>query len=167
MNNSFRTIVGGRSSEQHDRNNFPRGIEILLKKAKVDMRFKILLLKNPLKAAKSIDLNLKENEKKIIENTPKSILEIMIQNTFVPKHHVKTFLTAKTAAMLALILTSTTLTPLYGGSKGVEADEIVHEDYIQVAEERMGVVQDALEQLKRDQGAYPSTEEWLSALNPL
>ena len=91
----------------------------------------------------------------------------MIQNTFVPKHHVKTFLTAKTAAMLALILTSTTLTPLYGGTKGVEADEIVHEDYIQVAEERMGVVQDALEQLKRDQGAYPSTEEWLSALNPL
>ena len=167
MNNSFRTIVGGRSSEQHDRNNFPRGIEILLKKAKVDMRFKILLLKNPLKAAKSIDLNLKENEKKIIENTPKSILETMIQNTFVPKHHVKTFLTAKTAAMLALILTSTTLTPLYGGTKGVEADEIVHEDYIQVAEERMGVVQDALEQLKRDQGAYPSTEEWLSALNPL
>jgi len=167
MNNSFRTIVGGRSSEQQDRNNFPRGIEILLKKAKVDMRFKILLLKNPLKAAKSIDLNLKENEKKIIENTPKSILETMIQNTFVPKHHVKTFLTAKTAAMLALILTSTTLTPSYGGTKGVEADEIVHEDYIQVAEERMGVVQDALEQLKRDQGTYPSTEEWLSALNPL
>jgi hypothetical protein len=172
MSSNFKTIVGGRSSDHRDRNNFPRGIEILLKKAKVDMQFKTLLLKNPLKAAKSIDLTLKEHEKKIIKNTPKSILETMIQNTFVPKHHVKTFLTAKTAAMLALILTSTTLVPSHAGEpggipKGIEADEIVHEDYIQVAEERMGMVQNALEQYKLDQGTYPSTEEWLSVSNPL
>lgn len=168
MNNSFRTIVGGRSAEYHDRNNFPRGIEILLKKAKVDIQFKTLLLKNPLAAAKSIDLNLKENEKKILENTPKSILETMIQNTFVPKHHVKTFLTAKTAAMLALILASTVLVPSYaGGTKGVEAEDIIRYDYIQVAEERMGTVQDALEQYKLDHGTYPSTEWWLKDDNPL
>jgi len=166
MSSSFRTIVGGRSKEHRDRNNFPRGIEILLKKAKVDTQFKTVLLKDPLEAANSIELELKENEKKILENTPKPLLETMIENTFVPKHHVKTFLTAKTAAMLALILASAVIAPTYLSSAGVEEEtETVEEIYL--AEERMRAIQDALEQYKLDNGTYPSTEEWLSVSNPL
>lgn len=168
MDNKFRTIVGGRSSEHRDKNNFPRGIEILLKKAKVDCQFRTLLLKNPVKAAKSIDLDLNESEKKIVESTTKPMLERMMQNTFVPKHHVKTFLTSSAAAMLALVLTSTALvSSSAAGTKGEEAEAIMYEDHFQVAEERMGVVQDALEQYKRDYGTYLSTEEWISASNPL
>ena len=166
MNSSFRTIVGGRSEEYRDRNNFPRGIEILLKKSKVDTQFKTKFLKDPLEAAISIQLELKANEKKILENTPKPLLETMIENTFVPKHHVKTFLTAKTAAMLALILASTVIAPTYLSSAGVQEEtETVEEIYL--AEERMRAIQDALEQYKLDYGTYPSTEEWLSVSNPL
>ena len=166
MNSGFRTIVGGRSSEQRARNNFPRGIEILLKKAKVDSRFQKLFLEDPLEAAQSIELELKPNEKKILENTPKSLLEVMIENTFVPKHHVKTFLTAKTAAMLALILASAAVRPTYLSSMGVEV-ETEDVEKIHASEERMREVQNALEQYKLDHGTYPSTEEWLGVSNPL
>jgi type II secretory pathway pseudopilin PulG len=168
MNSGFRTIVGGRSSEHHDRNNFPRGIEILLKKAKVDTQFKKVLLRSPLEAAKSIELNLKENEKKILENTPKPLLETMIENTFVPKHHVRTFLTAKTAAMLALVLASTVVVPSYANAtKGERAVMEEKVSLYQLTEERMAAIQNALEQYKQDNGAYRSTDKWLSTSNPL
>jgi len=171
MKNRFKTIVGGRSQEYHDLNNFPRGIEILLKKAKVDIQFQTLFLENPLAAAKSIDLDLKENEKKILTNTLKPVLKTMIKNTFVPKHHVKTFLTAKTAAMITLILASTVLVPSYaGGTKGVEAEPLeakVESSLFQLTKERMAAIQDALEQYKHDHGTYPSTEEWLKTQNTL
>ena len=45
MKDKLRTIVGGRSTEHSEQNNFPRGIEILLKKAKVDLDFQKIFLK--------------------------------------------------------------------------------------------------------------------------
>ncbi len=39
MDKYFRTIVGGRSTAYQGLKNFPRGIEILLKKVKVDHQF--------------------------------------------------------------------------------------------------------------------------------
>ena len=167
MDNKFRTIVGGRSTDHRDRNNFPRGIEILLKKAKVDNQFRALLLKNPIEAAKSIDLDLNDNEKKIVESTSKFMLERMVKNIFVPKHHVKTFATSNVAAMLALVLASTALIPTHAGAeRGNGAEAIEYEDDFQVAEEKMGVIQEVLEQYKLDHGTYLSTEEWLSESNP-
>lgn len=171
MKDGFKTIVGGRSAEYRDRNNFPRGIEILLKKAKVDVEFQKLFLENPLAAAGSIDLDLKESEKKILKNTLKPVLKTMINSTFVPKHHVKTFLTAKTAAMIALVLASIVTVPAHAGgnaTKGVEAEPAEEQATIfQITEERMAEVQEAMEQYKHDHGIYPSTEEWLKTQNPL
>ncbi len=120
MKDGFKTIVGGRSAEYRDRNNFPRGIEILLKKAKVDVEFQKLFLENPLAAAGSIDLDLKESEKKVLKNTLKPVLKTMINSTFVPKHHVKTFLTAKTAAMIALVLASIVTVPAHAGGNATK-----------------------------------------------
>ncbi len=169
MKDGFKTIVGGRSAEYRDRNNFPRGIEILLKKAKVDVEFQKLFLENPLAAAGSIDLDLKESEKKVLKNTLKPVLKTMINSTFVPKHHVKTFLTAKTAAMFVLVLTSTVLVPSYDLlSTGIPEEPLEEQTSLhQVTQERMAAVQDALEQYKFDHDTYPSTEEWLKNQNPL
>ena len=148
MKDGFKTIVGGRSAEYRERNNFPRGIEILLKKAKVDVEFQKLFLENPLAAAGSIDLDLKESEKKVLKNTLKPVLKTMINSTFVPKHHVKTFLTAKTAAMLVLVMASTVLVPTYGhGTKGETVEPLEEQaSLFQLTQERMAAVQDALEQ---------------------
>jgi hypothetical protein len=174
MKYGFKTIVGGRSAEQRDQNNYPRGIEILLKKAKVDPAFQKLFLEDPLAAAKSIDLDLKESEKKILKNTLKPVLKTMIDNTFVPKHHVKTFLTAQTAAVLAFVLTSCVTTDFWEEPKtfGIEApSEKIHVEKmiyrIEITEKRLASVQNALEQYKLDHGSYPSTEEWLRTTNPL
>jgi hypothetical protein len=167
MKDKLRTIVGGRSAEYHDQNNFPRGIEILLKKAKVDLEFQKLVLENPLAAAESIDLDLKENEKKILSHTLKPVLKTMIDRTFVPKHHVNTFLTAKTAAMIALVLASTVVVPSYGATRGVREKIETQESLYQLVEERMAAVQNALEQYWYDHGTYPSTEAWLENDNPL
>ena len=73
MNDERRTIVGGRSRSDLLVSNFPRGIEILLKKASVDSGFYTLLLQNPLRAARSIELDLKPVEIDILNNTDKHI----------------------------------------------------------------------------------------------
>ena len=78
MNRHFRTIVGGRSTAYQGLKNFPRGIEILLKKAKVDRQFRKMLLQDPINAARSIELNLQDNETRILANIPKSVLNTMI-----------------------------------------------------------------------------------------
>ncbi|MCK5198183.1 MAG: hypothetical protein KAR21_07525 [Spirochaetales bacterium] len=84
MNDERRTIVGGRSRSDRLIRNFPRGIEILLKKASVDSEFRKSLLNNPSAAARSISLDLKPVEINILNNTPKSVLQKMITNTRVP-----------------------------------------------------------------------------------
>lgn len=168
MEKHFRTIVGGRSAAYEGLKKYPRGIEILLKKANVDTKFQELFLQDPLAAADSIELTLQENERKILVNTPKSVLKSMIQNTFVPKQQIKTFLTQKAPAMLALVIASTAILSAgdLDATKGITADEIIEYE-MEEATDKMAVLQSALEQYKFDNGEYLSTEQWLAVTNPL
>ena len=90
----------------------------------------------------------------------------MIANTRVPKQQVKTFRTAKTAAVLALVLSSTVVMPTLA-SAGIEVSPSPGIEQAELAKERMAAVQEALEQYRKDHGTYPSTEEWLIQNNPL
>ena len=170
MKKIFKTIVGGRSATYQSPDGFPRGIEILLKKAKVDPEFRDFLLQDPVAAAQGIGLDISDNEKRILENTPRDTIGKMVETTFVPKQHVSTFLNAKTAAMLSLVLTSSVIMPFYANSGGVSASERVMveppETMAELAEQRLRNVQEALEQFKADTGFYPSTAAWLKG-NPL
>lgn len=164
------TIVGGRSIRSRGRNDAPRGVEILLKKAKVDPHFRALLEKDAVAAASSIGLEFSDTEKSVLASTPAVTLRTMVEHTFVPRHHVRTFLTRNAAAMLALVLASTVLQPTRasGGvevkAKPQEAQEVTLQE---LAIDRMGVVQQALEEFKRVHRRYPSTEEWYLGVHPL
>ncbi len=166
MNVERRTIVGGRSRSDRLFGDFPRGIEILLKKACVDSAFRKLVLQDPLTAGQSIALDLKPLEINILNNTPRSVLQRMIANTRVPKQHVKTFRTARTAAVLALVLSSTVVMPTLaaGGMEALPSPGIEQEE---LAKERMTAVQEALEAFRKEHGRYPETKEWSEIPNPL
>jgi hypothetical protein len=166
MRKDLKTIVGGRSAAYQSPDGYPRGIEILLKKAKVDLEFRRLFLQDPLAAARAIELDVSDSEKKILLNTPGDIIGKMVENTFVPKHHVSTFLSATTAAMLSLVLASVAVMPAYG--TGITTEPLQEEPSSMelLAEQRMKSVQEALEQYRTDHGSYPSTIEWVTG-NPL
>lgn len=163
--NEFRTIVGGRSRGNRMVGAYPRGIEILLKKARADPAFRGQLLQDPLNAAVSISLELSERETKTLKSTPQKILETMIANTRIPKQHVRAFKTAKTAAVLALLLGSTAVVPSVA-SAGQEAMPEPSVELVELAEQRMAAIQDALEAFRNDHGRYPSTDEWLDTASP-
>jgi hypothetical protein len=165
MEKNLKTIVGGRSTPCRDSVGFPRGIEILLKKAKVDPRFRKLLLQDPVAASRSIELSLEDSEKKILLNTPGEVIEKMVESSFVPKHHVSTFMNARAAAMLSLVLATSVLVPGHA-SAGVEAtpepDQEQLESKEQLIKARMAIIQEALEHYKSDYGVYPSTLAWVT-----
>ena len=159
MNDERRTIVGGRSRSDRLVGDFPRSIEILLKKASVDSVFNQLLLRDPLNAAQSIALDLKPVEINILTNTSISILQRMISNIRVPKQHIKIFRTGTIAAIFAVLMSTTVVSPLLAvGEMDLPEQSIDQEE---LARERMIVVQGALEAYKNDQGTYPSTSAWL------
>ena len=83
MKKGFKTIVGGRSASYQSPGSYPRGIEILLKKAKVDLEFRRLFLQDPPAAARAIELDVSDNEKNILLNTPGDVIGKMVENTFV------------------------------------------------------------------------------------
>lgn len=166
MNVERRTIVGGRSRSDRLVGDFPRGIEILLKKACVDSAFRKLVLQDPLIAGQSIELDLKPLEINILKNTPRSVLQAMIANTRVPKQHVKTFQTARTAALLALVLSCTAVMPTLAAG-GIEESPSQGIQQVELAKERMTAVQEALEAFRKEHGRYPETKEWLEMPNPL
>ena len=114
MEKNFKTIVGGRSEPFRNPDGFPRGIEILLKKAKVDPDFRLLLLRDPVAAAGSIELDISDSEERSLLSTYPQIIEKMVENTFVPKHHVSAFRNARSAAVLSLVLVSTVAAPAFG-----------------------------------------------------
>lgn len=72
MGGSRSTTVGGRAGGHGRLKDFPRGIEVLLKKATVDPGFRELLLRDPFAAADSIELSLQDSERRILVNTPES-----------------------------------------------------------------------------------------------
>lgn len=199
MGSKFKTIVGGRSKASYLNTPFSKGIEILLKKGKVDNIFKDLLIKDPLLAASSIELKLTENEEKVIKSIPKSILRNIINNIFVEKQHRKTFLKKNAAVIFALLISTGTINTLIADNDEVllppddvikevnieKMDLIIHnkaaipfDDFeieaIEVPIEKIDIniinmnnIQFALEEYKKDNETYPSTELWESEINPI
>ena len=101
----------------------------------------------------------------ILAHTSKSVLQTMIQNTHVPKQHIKTFLTQRAPAMLALVLASS-IALTGGGTKGITAEEMIEYEQ-EYATEKMAIIQNALEHFREDHGGYTSTAQWLEVTNPL
>jgi hypothetical protein len=165
MKEESRTIVGGRPGGERTAGDFPRGVEILLKKAKADPQFCELLLQEPVAAAQSLSLWLSEGETRMLRSIPKSLMETMVAHTVLPRHHIKIFQNAKTAGVLALLLASTVVMPSFA-SAGVETPPALLVEQ-RLAREKMEEVQKALEVYRKEHGRYPSTSEWLEIPNPL
>lgn len=82
---------------------FPRGIEVLLKKAAVDPEFRALLLDDLEKAAEMIALELDPVERSMLKTMPPKQLAIIIDRTTVPQAQRRAFLGTAAAAMLAAL----------------------------------------------------------------
>lgn len=83
--------------------SFPRGIEVLIKKAAVDAEFKQLLLAKREEAAREIALELNPTEVLLLRAVPADQLEGIIARTTVPPEHRRAFLGKVAAAMLAAL----------------------------------------------------------------
>jgi len=164
MGGSRSTTVGGRAGGHGRLKDFPRGIEVLLKKATVDPGFRELLLRDPFAAADSIELSLQDSERRILVNTPKAVLAAMIRNTFVPRQHAASFLRQKAPALLLLLVASTVALDAEG-TKGVDPAPFAYarED----ATDKMVLIQKALEQYKTEHGSYPTTRSGCRPRIPL
>lgn len=97
----------------------PRGIEVLVKKASVDARFKELLVEKRAEAAREIDLKLDPAERAILNNTPKRQLEAIISRTKVSWKDRAVFLGRTATVMLAALSTVAMTT---GCTKGNRPD---------------------------------------------
>lgn len=99
-----RTIVGGRPPARGgSMAGVPRGIEVLLRKAKVDSSFHDSFLADPVEAAKSIGLGLADSERAILSAVPASTLAAMVERIEVPEEHRSVFRGTAAAAMLSLV----------------------------------------------------------------
>ena len=99
-----RTIVGGRPpSRGGDMSGIPRGIEVMLRKAKVDDAFREAFLADPMAAAKTIDLDLAETERAILSAVPAATLADMVDRIEVLEEHRSVFKGRTAAAMLSLV----------------------------------------------------------------
>jgi len=98
------TIVGGRPPGSGQQvGAIPRGIEVLIKKASIDPRFKQLLLEQRAGAAESIGLVLDPAEEMMLRAVPDEQLEAVIAQTHVPQDHRRAFLGTAAAVMLTAI----------------------------------------------------------------
>jgi len=98
------TIVGGRPPERRKSSTgFPLGIEVLLKKASVDRKFRKALLEKRSAVAVEIGLDLSPSEAATLDNVPRSHIEKIIDRTSVPDEQRRVFLGKVAAAMLALL----------------------------------------------------------------
>ncbi|MFO8010143.1 MAG: hypothetical protein R6U89_04945 [Dehalococcoidia bacterium] len=171
MRDAFKTVVGGRSAQSKPDGIYPRGIEILLKKASVDEAFSRTLLKSPLEASQLIGLELEDSEKSILHNTPESTLTAMIRNTTVKRHQLSAFKTMSASIMLAAILATSSIAcsgNMQGEGGAGPYPDVSDSEAVEITVSRMAVVQQALEQYKIDHnGNYVSTADWYSGENPL
>ncbi len=109
------TIVGGRPPGSGQQvGAIPRGIEVLVKKASIDPKFKTHLLEQRAGAAESIGLQLDPAEEMMLRAVPDEQLEAVIAQTHVPQDHRRAFLGTAAAVMLTAIGVSV---PGCGGSR--------------------------------------------------
>jgi len=98
------TIVGGRPPGcGKGIGEIPRGIEVLIKKAKVDPAFRGLLLHKRAEAAREIGLTLDPAEATMLDGVPQGQLEAIIERTRVSPRLRKAFAGRAAAVMLAAL----------------------------------------------------------------
>jgi hypothetical protein len=98
------TIVGGRPlANGRAQQSVPRGIEVLVKKASVDLAFREVLLARRAAAAAEIGLELSPAEIATLNSVPRSQIEQIIRNTTVPNEQRRVFLGKIAALMVAML----------------------------------------------------------------
>jgi hypothetical protein len=98
------TIVGGRPpGSGRDTGTIPRGIEVLVKKASVDLEFCERLLERRGDAAADIGLELDPAECAMLNAISREQLAQIVSRTSVPAEHRRVFLGRFAAAMLAVL----------------------------------------------------------------
>lgn len=101
----FTTIVGGRPPGSGTKvGAIPHGIEVLVKKASVDMEFRKKLIEKRGEAAQEIELELTEAEKNMLSSISIEQLEKIIDNTKVKPEHQEIFLGNVGKLMLAVVI---------------------------------------------------------------
>jgi hypothetical protein len=101
----FTTIVGGRPpGSGTEVGQIPRGVEVLVKKASVDPKFRRLLLEKRGDAAREIDLELTDAERSMLSSISVEQLNKIIANTKVKPEHREVFLGAAGKLMLAVLI---------------------------------------------------------------
>lgn len=164
MRQAFKTIVGGRLGGTDSPGSYPRGTEILLKKASVDGEFAEVLVRSPSEAARLIGLRLEETERTILENTPADTLLTMIENTVVKRTQLSAFKTMSASIMMATLLATSSIACIgHGQEEGGDAPYpmVSEAEAVEITLSRMMVLQQALEQYKDDhEGNYVKTENW-------
>jgi hypothetical protein len=167
MDEYSNTIVGGRRSDSRTLQDYPHGIEVLLKKAKADPEFRDVFARDPLEAARAIELELSEGERAVLQHTPQATLATMVEKTEIPLRHLQTFRTARKAATLAAMVALTVAAPQPVVGTGVMEAPLDVETPDVVAVEQMYIICDALDLYREEHGRYLTTEEWEAAENPL
>ena len=105
------TIVGGRPPGcGKGIGMIPRGIEVLVKKAAVDVEFRQLLLEKRSAAADAIGLILQPAEAMLLGQIPAAQLELIIASTYVEPTKIPTFLGRVAAAMILAISAGASVT---------------------------------------------------------
>lgn len=164
---SFRTIVGGRQSDRSPDAVYPRGIELLLKKAKADPEFCSEFVTNPIAAANGIELGLTPTESSILSSMPRAGLESAVAHTRIAESHVPMLKKARTAASLAFAVALMVGTPSAVAATGVQEQPYTVQDSPGIVAQRLEAIQAGLESYKEAHGEYPSTLQWITIANPL
>jgi hypothetical protein len=99
-----------------------QGIEVVIKKASVDLAFRRLLMDKRADAAKEIGLELSAVEKSMLAAIPAAQLEAVIKSTKVEPRHVAAFLGKVAAVMLATVAVGVATVGCY--SAGIASDGI-------------------------------------------
>jgi len=171
-----KTIVGSRPPENIPGTmNIPRGIEVLVKKASVDRRFRRKLLKLKDRAARLIGLRLSDIETSIIKSVDKRQLKNIIKKVKVPGYQRRIFLSNTAVAMLAIIIFSSKVTSdVFKNNKNItnkkfkslinEALRRIRESEQVVTSEAVSIAVDMIVTIMREQGvaATDETITWLS-----
>lgn len=163
---TFRTIVGGRASGGASSGQFPRGIELLLKKAKADSEFYRFFVDAPLAAARTLEVELTPTEARILEAMPRGTLETAVLHTAIPVEHVPLIRSARTSAALAMALAFIATAPVAASAGQMESPAVIEES-VQVVVDRLRALQEGLDNYREAHGEYPSTLQWLTSDHPL